>query len=107
MSMQLKDAAPGSVVMMVDHIVAKQVIREIWYERLPDNETSRRVRTADGAIRYPVNVPIRRVRVLQYEVNGPDVDVRWDTGYLDDAAIWECDGRITVQDIMLTRGPPS
>lgn len=106
MSMKLKDATPGTIVVMVDHIVSKQVVREIWYERLSDDVTDRRVRTTDGAIRYPENVPIRRVRALQYEIHGTDVDLRWDTGFDTTSGPWECDGRISVHPLdQVTRFP--
>lgn len=106
MSMKLKDATPGSIVVMIDHIISKQVIREIWYERLRDDVTERRVRGADGSIRYPENVPIRRVRAMQYEIHDTVVDLRWDTGFDDDDGPWECDSRIIVHPLEhVTRFP--
>lgn len=100
---KLKDATPGTIVIMFDRIRDSVEIVETWYERLADDVEERRVRLPDGSIRYPNNVPIKRRRRVQYL---PDsTKPRWDSGFDHDASIWECDGRVMVRPLDATRFP--
>ena len=103
--MKLHEAKPDSCVVLRDRMDGF-VYRETFYKRLPDTEVGRRVKDAAGFPRYPHNVPIQRLRVIQFEIDpdtGAIVRHIWDTGWIENPAIWEADGRIAVVDYKESR----